>query len=154
MTYELSHSVHIDRSPAEVYDLVSDVTRTGEWSQQCHRCDWDDPGAHGVGATFTGHNRTPEREWQTTSEVVAADPGKHFAWEVVPARVRWGYTVSPDEQGTVLTQYTVFGEEAEKFFGKRFGDDADRQIGIRHDAAASGIPKTLETIKELAQETK
>lgn len=37
MTYELSDSIHIDASPAEIYDLISDVTRTGEWSQQCYR---------------------------------------------------------------------------------------------------------------------
>lgn len=153
MTYELSDSIHIDASPAEIYDLISDVTRTGEWSQQCYRCDWDGPGMHDVGATFTGHNRTPDREWTTTSEVVAAEPGTHFAWEVVPARVRWGYKISPEGEGSVLTEYTAFSEQSHETFRQRFGEDADHQIEIRQEAAASGIPETLAEIKRIVEET-
>ncbi|WP_129358195.1 SRPBCC family protein [Rothia uropygioeca] len=154
MTYKLSDSIHIDESPAEIYDLISDVTRTGEWSQQCYRCDWDGPGRHDVGATFTGHNRTPEREWTTTSEVVIAEPGQHFAWEVIPARARWGYTISPEGEGSVLTEYTVFSEETEANFLHRFGEEAERQIEIRQEAAAAGIPETLKTIKRIAEQSK
>ncbi|HUP73352.1 MAG TPA: SRPBCC family protein [Acidimicrobiales bacterium] len=31
-------SIHIDASPEQVYDLVTDVTRMGEWSPETHRC--------------------------------------------------------------------------------------------------------------------
>jgi hypothetical protein len=50
--------VHIDAKPAELYDLVTDVTRMGEWSPECVRCVWLD-GATGpaVGARFRGSNR-------------------------------------------------------------------------------------------------
>lgn len=70
MTYEIQESLVVPVPPAEVYAAVSDVTRTGEWSPQCRRCTWDSD-ARGVGARFTGDNRTSEREWSTTSEVVA-----------------------------------------------------------------------------------
>lgn len=64
-----------------MYELVSDVTRTGEWSPICVGCRWDDGGGPHVGARFTGHNRKPDREWSTTSEVVAAEPGRDFLRE-------------------------------------------------------------------------
>ncbi|MGH9050843.1 MAG: SRPBCC family protein [Acidimicrobiia bacterium] len=44
-------SLHVDAPPEKLYELVSDVTRMGEWSPECRRCEWID-GATGpaVGA--------------------------------------------------------------------------------------------------------
>src|SRR5678815_3766100 len=42
----VSSSIEIDAPPNDVYALLSDVTRTGEWSPECVRCRWLD------GATF------------------------------------------------------------------------------------------------------
>ncbi|WP_173019501.1 SRPBCC family protein [Streptomyces alkaliphilus] len=33
-------SIRIDASPEQVWDLISDVTRMGEWSPECRRCYW------------------------------------------------------------------------------------------------------------------
>ncbi len=55
-------SIIIEATPETLYDLVSDITRTGEWSPVCTACWWDDPGEAGqIGAWFTGHNELPER---------------------------------------------------------------------------------------------
>jgi branched-chain amino acid transport system permease protein len=35
-----SASIHISMPPEAVYRLVSDVTRMGEWSPECRRCEW------------------------------------------------------------------------------------------------------------------
>src|SRR5437660_6307658 len=46
--------------PQLVWDLVADVTRIGEWSQECIRAAWlGEPGRTLPGARFTGHNRLP-----------------------------------------------------------------------------------------------
>jgi hypothetical protein len=37
----LSESIVIGRSPEDLYDMVSDVTRMGEWSPECKACWWD-----------------------------------------------------------------------------------------------------------------
>ena len=52
-------------APAEaLYDMVSDITRTGEWSPVCTSCWWDEEAQAGqVGAWFTGHNKLPDRTW-------------------------------------------------------------------------------------------
>ena len=86
---EFSDSIHVALPPAELYELVSDVTRTGEWSPVCKECWWDeDATGPEVGAWFIGRNVQAEREWQTRSQVVAAEPGRTFAWEVNGGWVR------------------------------------------------------------------
>ena len=149
MTYELQGSIHVDAAPEDVYALLSDVTRTGEWSPQCHRCEWEDE-RRGVGARFVGHNRTPVREWETVSEVIADVPGEHFAWSVGPGRAEWGYRMRPaDGGGTELTEYTRTTEHLEEVFVERYGDRAEEEIAIRHAAAREGIPATLAAIREV-----
>lgn len=151
MRYTVEDSVVIERRVDDVYALVSDVTRTGEWSEQCHACDWDSS-ARGAGATFTGHNRTPVREWSTVSTVTVDEPGARFEWTVGSGGVRWGYRLeAAGENVTRLTEYTAFPETGEAFFRQKFGDDANTQITIRLSAAAAGIPATLARIKEVAE---
>ncbi len=42
-------SVTVEASPQVLYDLVSDITRTGEWSPVCTSCWWDDDVEAGSG---------------------------------------------------------------------------------------------------------
>ena len=58
----MSRNVEVSRdiaaSPEAVFAAISDVTRMGEWSPECHACEWGDGAtAPAVGVTFTGHNR-------------------------------------------------------------------------------------------------
>ena len=70
-------SVTVEASAEALYDLVSDVRRTGEWSPVCTSCWWDDQAEAGqVGAWFTGRNELPDRTWQTRSQVAVADRGR------------------------------------------------------------------------------
>lgn len=156
-----SQSVVVARSPQALYDLVSDVTRTGEWSPVCAACWWDDGHGPRVGAWFTGRNELPERSWETRSQVVAADPGREFAFLVGGSLVRWGYTFAPVAQGTdargsqspstELTESWEFRPEGIAMFEKRYGADAQAQIADRTRAAHEGIPVTLAAIKAIAE---
>ena len=150
-TLRHSDSIVISRSPDELYDLVADVTRMGEWSPVCKACWWDDGGGPRVGATFTGRNELPERTWETTSEVVVADPGHEFAFVVTSTGTRWGYTFAATEGGTELTESWEFPPQSFAFFEKRFGDDAPAQIATRVELARTGIAATLAAIKETAE---
>jgi hypothetical protein len=148
---EFTDSVLVAAAPDAVYALVSDVTRMGEWSPICTACWWDEPAAGPqVGAWFTGRNETPERTWETRSQVVAAD-GREFAWEVNNGWVRWGCTLAPEADGTRLTESWAFLPAGIAGFGERFGDDAQAQIVTRTEAATAGIPVTLAAIKRTAE---
>ncbi|RZT85944.1 polyketide cyclase/dehydrase/lipid transport protein [Pseudonocardia sediminis] len=149
--FTFSDSIRIEATPQAVYDTVSDIARTGEWSPVCIGCEWDDDGGPRVGARFTGHNRKPDREWSTSNEVVAAEPGRAFAWEVNGGLVRWGYEMAPDGEGTRLTETWEFREAGRAFFGERFGESADHEIEVRVADARSGIPATLSAIKRVVE---
>src|SRR4051812_42214236 len=74
-------SLRIAAPPETVYELVTDITRMGEWSPECIGCDWMD-GHDGpvVGAQFHGHNRNGSNEWTTPNTIVVADAGREFTW--------------------------------------------------------------------------
>jgi Polyketide cyclase / dehydrase and lipid transport len=148
-----SGSIVIARTPEQLFDLVSDVTRMGEWSPVCKACWWDEGEGPRVGAHFTGRNEVPERTWETKSEVVAADPGREFAWAVAepPTRARWGYTFEPIDGGTKVTEAWELPPEGVAFFEKVFGDDAEAQIATRSAAAEGGIGATLAALKQAAE---
>ncbi|MGY1619585.1 SRPBCC family protein [Geodermatophilus sp. SYSU D00691] len=137
--------------PEELYDLVADVTRTGEWSPVCVACWWDDGASGRVGDWFTGRNETPARTWETRSRVVAADRGREFAFVVGGSLVRWRYTFRPVEGGTELTESWEFLPAGLALFAERYGADADAQVADRTRAAHEGIPATLAAIKRIAE---
>src|SRR5450759_2218585 len=129
LSYE--ESIVIARSPEMLYDLVADVTRMGAW--------------------FTGRNEAAGRTWETRSEVVAAEPGREFAFVVGGAWVRWSYTFAPVDVGTRVTESWEFLPAGLARFKERYGADAQAQIADRTQAAHSGIPVTLAAIKRTAE---
>jgi hypothetical protein len=152
----LSDSISIAATPDEVYALVADVTRTGQWSPICTSCWWDEGAGPQVGAWFTGRNELPERTWETRSQVVAATPGREFAWEVNGSWVYWGYTLEPatlgsGSVGTRLTESWKLLPAGVAGFHEHFGAEADTAIDERRRAARSGIPATLAAIKRIAE---
>ena len=150
-TLQHADSTVIARSPEDLYDMVSDVTRMGEWSPVCKACWWDEGESARVGASFTGRNELPDRTWETRSEVVAADRGREFAFVVSATGTRWGYTFSPVDGGTQVTESWDFTPQSVAVFEERFADDAENQIQARYELARTGIPATLAAIKQTAE---
>ncbi|KIA59728.1 hypothetical protein FG87_41335 [Nocardia vulneris] len=110
MVEKLEISRDIAASPDAVYAAVADVTRMGEWSQECYACEWHE-GFDGpvVGATFEGHNRNGEREWTTQGKVVEADPGRAFTFECSMRDFHyatWGYRIEHTLTGCRVTEWT------------------------------------------------
>ena len=103
--------LQINTSPEQLYALVSDVTRMGEWSPETVRCQWLD-GATGpiVGARFKGTNRRGFVRWSTKPRVVGADAGREFAFVVNLVglgreMVLWRYRFEPAaDSGTEVTE--------------------------------------------------
>ena len=121
----------ISASPAAVYDAISDVTRMGEWSEECHACEWHE-GFDGpvVGATFDGHNRNGEHEWTSQGKVVIADPGREFAFECSMMDFHystWGYRIEPTETGCRVTEWNEdLRPESTLEFSKQLSGIEDR----------------------------
>lgn len=146
-----SDSVVIARPPGDLYEMVSDVTRMGAWSPVCRSCWWDEGHSAYVGAWFNGRNEEGDRSWETRSEVVVADPGREFAFVVGGSYVRWGYTFTPVDGGTEVTESWEVLPDLLDVFTDHYGDEADAQLQHRIEAAHAGIPATLAAIKRSAE---
>jgi hypothetical protein len=146
-----AESIVIARPSDVLYDMVSDVTRMGEWSPICTACWWDAGAGPRAGAWFTGRNELPERTWETRSQVVAAERGREFAFVVGGAWVRWGYSFTPVTGGTEVTESWEFLPAGLARFHERYGDDAQAEITARIEATRRGIPLTLAAIKRSAE---
>ena len=103
-----SVTVRIPADPERVYDLISDVTRMGEWSPECYRCDWID-GAHApsAGARFKARNRRGLLRWSNTPTVIVADRPNEFAFSrhsLGAGEYVWRYRLRTHGDGTEVTE--------------------------------------------------
>lgn len=146
-----SESILVAASPQALYDMVSDVTRMGEWSPVCTACWWDEGDGPRVGAWFTGRNELGGRIWETRSLVVAAEPANEFAYNVLGNWVRWGFDLAPAGEGTELTESWQFLDGGVAGYRERWGDDWPARLAERRQTMLESIPATLAAIKAAAE---
>jgi ribosome-associated toxin RatA of RatAB toxin-antitoxin module len=150
--FQHAESIVVDAPADLIYDLVTDIGRTGEWSPICRGCWWrEEPGAR-EGAWFIGRNETDGQVWETDSQVAVADRGREFAWLVGGKFARWGYRFEAlPGGGTRLTESWQFLPAGQEMFREKFGAAADARMQLRRDQAIHGIPATLAAIKRIAE---
>jgi uncharacterized protein YndB with AHSA1/START domain len=142
---------HIDAPAMQVWSMVSDITRMGEWSPESTGGAWA-KGASGpaVGATFTGTNRNGKRKWSTRCTVVEAEPGRRFAFsvDVGPIAIsRWTFDIEADDAGCTVTEtWTDRRGRVATWIGKPASGVADRQSHNR-----STMERTLERLAGAAE---
>ncbi len=150
--FNYAESITVD-APAEfVYDLVTDIRRTGEWSPICRSCWWQDEGGVREGAWFVGRNEADGQVWETESQVAVADRGREFAWLVGGKYARWSYRLeSAGDDRTRLTESWEFLPEGRAMFREKYGKQADARVELRRNQALHGMPTTLAGIKRIAE---
>jgi hypothetical protein len=102
----------IDADPGALYDIVSNVTRTPEWSPEVVSCSWlDDATGPAVGARFQARNKRRWFSWSNKPVVDVADRARGFAFtrtERGGGSIRWSYRFEPGDAGTtVVLSYDV-----------------------------------------------
>jgi ligand-binding SRPBCC domain-containing protein len=118
MTYPTAASLDIAAPPEEVWALVSDLPRMGEWSPENAGGKWV-KGATGpaLGSVFHGNNKNGVRRWTTTVTVVGCEPGKLFEFAVTsgPLEVAtWRYEFEKTDGGCRVTESWV--DQRKKWF--------------------------------------
>lgn len=96
----------VNAPASELYELVSDVTRMGEWSPETTAAEWiGGASAPVVGAKFKGSNTAGPNNWSTKPTVTVAEPGREFAFKVPGGSgPTWTYRFDPVDGGTRVTE--------------------------------------------------
>ncbi len=146
-------SIYINAPSHDVYDLVSDVTRTPEFSPEIVRCTWLD-GATGpaVGARFEAVNKVPRGSWKNRPVVIGAEPGREFAFsrsEKLVGEIHWRYRLQAEGAGTYVTEsYEVIRP------GTWLGWFAITYLYGRNDRRSdlrAGMRETLQRLRAVAE---
>ncbi|QNG19950.1 SRPBCC family protein [Rhodococcus triatomae] len=103
MANTLEAVIDIDASPQDVWAVVADLKRMGEWSPQCRRMHIVG-GAVAEGTRTININRKGLLVWPTTAKVVRFVPNKAVAFRIVENRTIWSYELEPTETGTRVTE--------------------------------------------------
>jgi uncharacterized protein YndB with AHSA1/START domain len=105
-----SVAVEVDATPEQVWAVLADVTRTGEWSHETRGGEWLDGATEALaGARFRGRNRNGRTKWSRICEVQTAEAPEVISWRTVPSRLypdstRWTYELTPIDGGCRITQ--------------------------------------------------
>ncbi len=124
---------NIDASPQQLWEMVSDITRMGEWSPETTGCAWVG-GASGpdIGSKFKGENENGRFSWNTTCVVTECEPGERFVFESrapLGMRIaRWEYRFEPAGEGCHAVEcWTDLRNRLIKAVSPRISGVADRQ---------------------------
>jgi uncharacterized protein YndB with AHSA1/START domain len=144
-------SIEIAAPPAEVWALVSDLRRMGEWSPQCRKMKVFG-GEVKLGTRTLNLNGQGRLRWPTTAKVVAFEPGKKLAFRIVENRSIWTYDLEPTATGTRLTESRTTPRGISAFSrlstNAALGGTDQFEVGL-----GTGINTTLERIKAEAERT-
>lgn len=158
-------AVEVNGSPEQIWELITDVTRIGEWSPECIDGWWldkEDPLAS-VGARFEGHNRY-QGGFEATARCVVteADPPRSFAWAVLdsdevverPGSV-WSYllTAGSGPERTLVTHRFVHGAGMTGVRRAADGDPASAQqvVDDRLAELQGNMTRTIEAMGRSAR---
>jgi hypothetical protein len=146
-----SVSLRIAAPADRLYDIVSDITQMGRLSPECVGGRWLG-GATGpaVGARFKGTNKRGLARWSTTNEVVAADPGREFAFETQQSGTRWAFRFEPDGDGTVVTEERA-AFKPRPLVAKVFTTLLLGGLDSHEDELRDGMRATLERLRAVAE---
>lgn len=167
--FTLTERIEIAADPAAVYDVVSDLARSGEWSPECRGGTWSGaPGA--VGSVFRGENYRAEDvvgwaplvrgTWYTEAEVVEADGAHTFRWAMLTHTGAtqssvWGFRVEPAGSGSVLHHEFEMSQATEGIHEiVRDLDEAARARFVTEWGAklVSDVRQTLARIKRVVED--
>jgi uncharacterized protein YndB with AHSA1/START domain len=135
----------------QVWAMVSDLTRMGEWSPENEGATWL-KGATGPtpGATFRGTNRNGKKTWSTDGTVVDAEPGRLFTFRTTAAGFKvaeWRYAFETTATGCRVTETWIDQRgRLAKILGTPVSGVSDRAT---HNRAS--MEETLDRLKDAAE---
>jgi uncharacterized protein YndB with AHSA1/START domain len=137
--------------PEVIWELLSDVTRIGEFSPETFEAEWLD-GATGpaLGVRFRGHVKRNGRGpiYWTQCTVTSCEPGRAFGFAVYAGKSvanNWCYRLTPKDGGTEVVESF---ELPPKFASRIYWLIAGRRRGPANER---GMRQTLERVQAVVE---
>lgn len=138
--------------PERVYELVSDLDAMASFGTEFQSGRWSSGRPGSVGSTFVGQQRLGDREWETTSTITTANPGKAFAWVVGDPddpTATWTVTMRSVPDGTEVNYSFVHGPGPSGLRDRVEAQphDEEKFVEARLSMLQQNMVKTLEGIR-------
>ena len=96
-------------TPEQVWAVLRDVTRVGEWSHECRSSHWlSGSSAAAVGARFRGKSKSGFMRWSRPCTITTLTPARELVWEthggIYGDNTEWRYELEPTDSGTRIVQ--------------------------------------------------
>jgi uncharacterized protein YndB with AHSA1/START domain len=153
--------------PGVVWDLLANVTNTGNWSPECIHTAWlDEHNEARPGARFSGRNRVPGGlEWTVTCVITEADRPRTLEWVVLDDEdrtqtvghpsSRWRYELDLAPDGATVVQHSFVhgpGDSNLRWMMRRYPDRSAEIIEGRRQTLQANMRHTLAAMKAAAEE--
>lgn len=95
--------VTVSAAIEDVWAVVSDPTRVGEWSSEARTIEWlDGATGPGAGVKFRGHSQVGWRKWGKTCEIVDFEPPRRFVFRTsaIGDTNVWSFDLTPTTDGS------------------------------------------------------
>jgi uncharacterized protein YndB with AHSA1/START domain len=133
-------------TPAQVWAVLSDPTRVGEWSHECRTVTWMDGYSRAeVGAKFRGNNQVKGFRWSRICTITEVEPERLLVYRtsggLPPDSTEWRFRLEAVDGGTRITQsfrilkFPRLVELATVLFNPAH---RDRSLALRGDLARLG----------------
>ncbi len=96
LTWDGQVEADVEATPQQVWGVLSDVPRVGEWSHECLKATWVEGHSEAtVGAQFAGSNKAGMSRWRRLCTVTESEPGRLLAFRtsggIPPDSTEWHF---------------------------------------------------------------
>ena len=138
--------VDVPASPDQVWAVLADVTRIGEWSHECKTARWlDGAGSAAVGTRFQGANKASLIRWSRPCTITELEPARRLVYRtdggLMGDATEWAFSLDSTESGCRIVQgYEIIRlpRAAEWLVLKMVPQHLDRSGALREDLERLG----------------
>lgn len=148
----------IAASPERVWELVTDINLPAGFQDEFREAEWLDGAGPGPGAAFRGRNRRGDREWETTSYVVAYEPERTFGWAVDDLDnpgATWTFRLVASDDVTTLVYRRTLGPGPSGLTRaiEKYPEREEEIIAARDEVHRANMQAVVDGIKDLAEQS-
>ena len=148
---ELRAETVINAPVTEVWDVIADVSRMPEWSDETVKMLPLKSGGLRLNQWYLGINRRKAVFWPTRSVVSALEPEAKLAWLTKSSGAEWIYELAPEGEGTrIVHRRPVPGGLT--LLSKAFAPLALGGSSEHADELEASMGRTLERIKAAVEQ--